>query len=119
MIRVGITGGIGSGKTYVCQRLQQRGIPIYHCDDEAKRLMVQSDTIRKKLSQLIGNDIYINNELNKPRIPLRQRGQCRQSERYCSSSRPTRLSPMDQAATQSYCRPRVCAPLRVRFSRHR
>lgn len=68
MIRVGITGGIGSGKTYVCQRLQQRGIPIYHCDDEAKRLMVQSDTIRKKLSQLIGNDIYINNELNKPRI---------------------------------------------------
>ncbi|MBO4674388.1 MAG: dephospho-CoA kinase [Bacteroidaceae bacterium] len=68
MTRIGITGGIGSGKTYVCHLLQQRGIPVYHCDDEAKRLMTQSTTIRKQLSQLIGNDIYINNELNKPRI---------------------------------------------------
>lgn len=68
MIRVGITGGIGSGKTYVCQLLQQRGIPVYHCDDEAKRLMTESDSIRKQLCQLIGDDIYINNVLNKPRI---------------------------------------------------
>ena len=42
MIRIGITGGIGSGKTYVCQLLQQRGIPVYQCDDEAKRLMTES-----------------------------------------------------------------------------
>ena len=68
MIRIGITGGIGSGKTYVCRLLQRRGIPVYHCDDEAKRLMVESPVIRQQLTQLIGDDIYINNELNKPRI---------------------------------------------------
>lgn len=68
MTRIGITGGIGSGKSYVCQLLKQRGIPVYHCDDEAKRLMTESATIREQLCQLIGNDIYINNVLNKPRI---------------------------------------------------
>ena len=81
MTRIGITGGIGSGKTYVCQLLKQHGIPVYHCDDEAKRLMVESATIREQLRQLIGNDTYINNtellnaqlsatscQLNKPLI---------------------------------------------------
>ena len=68
MTRIGITGGIGSGKTYVCRLLQRRGIPVYHCDDEAKRLMIESPVIRQQLTQLIGDDIYINNELNKPRI---------------------------------------------------
>ena len=62
---IGITGGIGSGKSYLCRLLQQRGIPVYHCDDEAKRLMTESPTIRQKLSQLIGDDTYINNVLNK------------------------------------------------------
>jgi dephospho-CoA kinase len=65
MTRIGITGGIGSGKTYVCQLLKQRGIPVYHCDDEAKRLMTESPVIRKKLCKLIGNDAYNGQELNK------------------------------------------------------
>lgn len=68
MIRIGITGGIGSGKTYVCQLLKQRGIPVYHCDDEAKRLMTESPVIRRKLCELIGNDAYIDKTLNKPLI---------------------------------------------------
>ena len=68
MTRIGITGGIGSGKTYVCQRLKQRGIPVYHCDDEAKRLMTESPVIRKKMCKLIGNDAYNGQELNKPLI---------------------------------------------------
>lgn len=69
MTRIGITGGIGSGKTYVCHLLQQRGIPVYHCDDQARRLMTESPVIRQKLRQLIGDDTYnIYNELNKPRI---------------------------------------------------
>lgn len=68
MTRIGITGGIGSGKTYVCQLLKQRGIPVYHCDDEAKRLMTESPVIRKKLCKLIGQDAYKGKELNKPFI---------------------------------------------------
>lgn len=68
MIRIGITGGIGSGKTYVCQLLQQRGIPVYHCDDEAKRLMTESPLIRRRLTQLLGADAYTPSGLNKPLI---------------------------------------------------
>ena len=68
MIRIGITGGIGSGKSYVCRLLQQRGIPVYSCDDEAKRLMQESPFIRERLCQLIGSDAYIGQELNKPVI---------------------------------------------------
>ncbi|MBO7570349.1 MAG: dephospho-CoA kinase [Bacteroidaceae bacterium] len=68
MIRIGITGGIGSGKTYVCQLLQQRGIPVYHCDDEAKRLMTESSVIRRRLTQILGSDAYISSGLNKPLI---------------------------------------------------
>lgn len=68
MIRIGITGGIGSGKTYVCQLLQQRGIPVYHCDDEAKQLMTRSPLIRERLTQILGTEAYIGQELNKPLI---------------------------------------------------
>ena len=68
MIRIGITGGIGSGKTYVCQLLQKRGIPVYHCDDEAKLLMTQSPLIRERLIQLLGTVAYMGQELNKPLI---------------------------------------------------
>lgn len=68
MIRIGITGGIGSGKSYVCRLLQQRGIPVYSCDDEAKRLMQESPIIREQLCQLIGCNAYIGQELNKPVI---------------------------------------------------
>lgn len=68
MTRIGITGGIGSGKTYVCQLLQQRGIPVYQCDDEAKRLMTESPVIRKQLRKLIGAEAYTPSGLNKPLI---------------------------------------------------
>ena len=41
MKKIGITGGIGSGKSYVCRKIAQRGIPIYSTDDHAKLLMTQ------------------------------------------------------------------------------
>lgn len=57
-MKIAITGGIGSGKSYVCRLLEQRGISIYDCDSAAKRLMRSSDTLRQKLCQLIGFDAY-------------------------------------------------------------
>ncbi len=65
---VGITGGIGSGKTYICHRLQDMGYPTYLCDDEAKRLMLGDPTIRQQLQQLIGAEAYTPQGLNKPLI---------------------------------------------------
>lgn len=67
-MKIGITGGIGSGKSYVCNLLKQWGLPVYNCDDEAKRLMTESPIIRHQLTALIGENAYRNNELNKPII---------------------------------------------------
>ena len=58
-MRIGITGGIGSGKSYVCQRLIARGYEVYDCDNAAKRLMRTSPEIRQQLTALIGPDTYL------------------------------------------------------------
>lgn len=59
MIRLGITGGIGSGKSYVSQLLSsQFGIPVYDCDREAKRLTATDSGIREALQKLVGRDVY-------------------------------------------------------------
>ena len=54
-MKTGITGGIGSGKSYVCQRLKAYGINVYDCDAAAKRIIRTSETVRQQLQQLIGS----------------------------------------------------------------
>lgn len=66
MISVAITGGIGSGKSYVSSLLQKQGIPVYNADDEAKKLMLSDAGIREDLVALLGEDVYRNGGLNKP-----------------------------------------------------
>jgi len=67
-MKVGITGGIGSGKSFVCKRLNKQGIAIYDCDKAAKRLIRTSAVIREQLTHLVGNDAYHGEELNKAAI---------------------------------------------------
>lgn len=57
-MKVGIAGGIGSGKSYVCERLKLRGIEVYDCDRAAKRLIRTSPDIREQLTDLIGPRAY-------------------------------------------------------------
>lgn len=57
-MKIGITGGIGSGKSYVCKYLANRGITVYDCDAAAKRLMRTSKEIRRRLTALIGPETY-------------------------------------------------------------
>lgn len=57
-MKIGITGGIGSGKSYVCKLLAARGITVYDCDAAAKRLMRNSPTLRRQLTELIGTNTY-------------------------------------------------------------
>ena len=66
MIIVGLTGGIGSGKTTVAKQFSELGIPVYIADEEAKDLMRRSKIIKRKLIKLFGDEAYIDNELNKP-----------------------------------------------------
>ena len=57
-LKTGIAGGIGSGKSYVCKLLAQRGIEVYDCDAAAKRLIRTSPDIRQQLTELIGPETY-------------------------------------------------------------
>lgn len=54
-MKIGITGGIGSGKSYVCKLLKAHGIEVYDCDQAAKRIIRTSEEVRQKLLQLIGS----------------------------------------------------------------
>lgn len=66
MIKIAITGGIGSGKSYISHLLEELNIPIYNADNEAKRLMIVDDGIRRELIALLGEDVYKEGTLNKP-----------------------------------------------------
>lgn len=67
-IRIGITGGIGSGKSVVSKILSLADIPIYLSDDEAKRLTATDATIRRELTTLLGDELYQNRVLNKQKL---------------------------------------------------
>lgn len=66
MISIAVTGGIGSGKSYISALLEERGIPIYNADNESKRLTVSDAEIRKGLVDLLGEEVYLDGALNKP-----------------------------------------------------
>jgi len=66
MTVLGITGGIGSGKSVVSQLLSLNGISVYIADTESKRLVSTSPAIREKLIHLFGEEIYAGGVLNKP-----------------------------------------------------
>jgi dephospho-CoA kinase len=68
MFLVGITGGIGSGKTTVCKIFEVLGVPVYYADERAKWLLNNDATVKEKVVALLGNDAYSNGELNRPLI---------------------------------------------------
>ena len=64
-LKVAVTGGIGSGKSYVCHLLAERGIDVYDCDAAAKRLMRTSPSLQQQLKTLVGDDLYCEGRLVK------------------------------------------------------
>lgn len=65
MIKIGITGGIGSGKSVVSELFGVYGIPVYIADEESKQLITRSPVIRNRLISLLGQEAYTGNELNR------------------------------------------------------
>lgn len=69
MLKIGITGSIGSGKSIVCKIFEQLGVPIYNADERAKILMISNAEIIAKVKLLFGNESYTETgELNRKHL---------------------------------------------------
>lgn len=68
MLRVGITGGIGSGKSTVAGIFEVLGIPVYYADDAAKRMMNENEELKEKIKHQFGNHVYTDGKLNRKRL---------------------------------------------------
>jgi len=66
--RLGITGGIGSGKTTVCRIFRVLGIPVFVTDNVAKELMNSDDEIRMRLNQIAGKDLFLSGSLDRKEL---------------------------------------------------
>jgi len=66
MVKLGITGGIGSGKSYISSLLREHlNVPVYDCDSEAKRLIGEDESIQQRLKELVGAHVYKEGKLQK------------------------------------------------------
>ena len=57
---IGLTGGIGSGKTSVAKLLEEKGFPVYYSDDEAKNIVNKDPELKDQIIKLLGSESYIN-----------------------------------------------------------
>ena len=65
MLRVGITGGIGSGKTTVCSIFERLGVPVYYADSRAKELVNTNSELQNKITNAFGQNSFIEGAYNR------------------------------------------------------
>lgn len=65
MLRIGITGGIGSGKTTICKLFELLRVPVFYADDEAKAAMATDELLQEQLQAAFGQNVYIDGLLNR------------------------------------------------------
>jgi dephospho-CoA kinase len=68
MLKVGLTGGIGSGKSTIAKIFEVLGIPVYYADDAAKRLMNEDPELKSAIIRHFGQDVYSNGILNRSKL---------------------------------------------------
>lgn len=68
MLKVGITGGIGSGKSIVCQVFATLGIPVFKADDAARYLMEHDTALVAAIKELLGSDVYVGSTLQRDNV---------------------------------------------------
>ncbi|MBI2620529.1 MAG: dephospho-CoA kinase [Ignavibacteriales bacterium] len=71
-IRIGVTGGIGSGKSVVCRMFDQLGVPVIYADDLARKLSQTDPVLRKRIAKLLGSEAYLpDGSFNRPYVASR------------------------------------------------
>ena len=65
MLRIGLTGGLGSGKSTVAHIFEVLGIPVYYADTASKRLMNENEVLKKALQIEFGKNIYPDGKLDR------------------------------------------------------
>ena len=68
MLKIGLTGGIGSGKTTVAKIFELLGVPVYYADDASKRLYHTDQDLIKNIKKHFGEDVYSNEQLNRSKL---------------------------------------------------
>ena len=63
MVKIGITGGIGSGKTTVCSVFELLGVPVYYADDEAKNILENDSEVKKAVINIFGKEVLNEEEM--------------------------------------------------------
>jgi len=64
-MRIGVTGGIGSGKSFICKIIEKIGYPVYYSDEESKKIVDFNKEIKEQLTTLFGAEVYQDNKLNR------------------------------------------------------
>ena len=67
---IGITGGIGSGKSTIARELAKQGFAVYDCDREAKRIIVENEQVRKAIIDLLGEESFIQSPITNHQLPI-------------------------------------------------
>ena len=106
MLKVGLTGGIGSGKTMVAQIFEVLSIPVYYADSAARDLMNKDAELKKKIIASFGADAYKNGELNRSYLgsivfPGYRKTQSAEFNR--SSGNDTGCRKLDEKSKNSLC----------------
>ena len=66
ILKIGLTGGLGSGKSTIAKIFEVLGIPVYYADTEAKRIMNDDPRLKAEIIKYFGSESYIGNQLNRP-----------------------------------------------------
>lgn len=98
MFKVGITGGIGSGKSTVCRLFAERGVAVYDTDAAAKRLMAESEELKAQIIARFGAESYCDGELNRPYLAQRVFGDAQEREALNCLVHPAVIADFEQWA---------------------
>ena len=96
MLKIGLTGGIGSGKSTVAGIFEVLGIPVYYADAQAKRLMNEDPDLRISLQNAFGPQAYVNNQLDRKYLSKAVFSNPQQLELLNSIVHPATLRDADQ-----------------------